>query len=204
MLRLWYHAEAKRRGQSTIDLERRRHTFDEVVGGLDAGRGALRGAALPVVRQLLRVRRLLLGVPRAGRHQAGPGPPLSNTTWTSAPAARSATTSARAARSRWSPEPTRDVAGTVRIGRRRSEQRRHGAQRQDARWQRGGRLDRLPRERDLRDLSDHALLDDGRAGRPVGVRRQDEHLGRRAARRRDAERRRRRGRRARRACRPAR
>ena len=35
MLRLWYHAEAKRRGQSTIDLERRRHTFDEVVAGLD-------------------------------------------------------------------------------------------------------------------------------------------------------------------------
>ena len=36
MLRLWYHAEAKRRGQSTIDVERRRHTFDEVVGGLDS------------------------------------------------------------------------------------------------------------------------------------------------------------------------
>jgi formate dehydrogenase beta subunit len=35
MLRLWYHAEAKRRGQSSIDLERRRHTFDEVVGSLD-------------------------------------------------------------------------------------------------------------------------------------------------------------------------
>ena len=36
MLRLWYHAEAKKRGQSTIDIERRRQTFDEVVGGLDA------------------------------------------------------------------------------------------------------------------------------------------------------------------------
>ena len=36
MLRLWYHAEAKRRGQSTIDVERRRHTFDEVVAGLDS------------------------------------------------------------------------------------------------------------------------------------------------------------------------
>jgi formate dehydrogenase beta subunit len=35
-LRLWYHAEAKKRGQSTIDLERRRHTFDEVVAGLDS------------------------------------------------------------------------------------------------------------------------------------------------------------------------
>ena len=40
MLRLWYHAEAKRRGQSSIDIERRRQTFDEVVGGLgpDAAR----------------------------------------------------------------------------------------------------------------------------------------------------------------------
>jgi formate dehydrogenase beta subunit len=34
MLRLWYHAEAKKRGQSSIDIERRRQTFDEVVGGL--------------------------------------------------------------------------------------------------------------------------------------------------------------------------
>jgi formate dehydrogenase beta subunit len=37
MLRLWYHAEAKKRGQSSIDIERRRQTFDEVVGGLDPG-----------------------------------------------------------------------------------------------------------------------------------------------------------------------
>jgi Pyruvate/2-oxoacid:ferredoxin oxidoreductase delta subunit len=35
MLRLWYHAEAGKRGQRTIDLERRRLTFDEVLGGLD-------------------------------------------------------------------------------------------------------------------------------------------------------------------------
>jgi NADPH-dependent glutamate synthase beta subunit-like oxidoreductase len=35
MLRLWYHAEAKKCGQHTIDLGRRRHTFDEVVAGLD-------------------------------------------------------------------------------------------------------------------------------------------------------------------------
>jgi formate dehydrogenase (NADP+) beta subunit len=34
-LHLWYHAEAKRRGQSTIDIEKRRATFDEVIGGLD-------------------------------------------------------------------------------------------------------------------------------------------------------------------------
>jgi formate dehydrogenase beta subunit len=34
MLRLWYHAEATKRAQSTIDITRRRQTFDEVVGGL--------------------------------------------------------------------------------------------------------------------------------------------------------------------------
>jgi formate dehydrogenase beta subunit len=36
MLHLWYHHEAKQRGQSVIDLERRRSTFEEVVKGLDA------------------------------------------------------------------------------------------------------------------------------------------------------------------------
>ena len=35
MLRLWYQAEARKRGQSTIDLDRRRQTFDEVVTGFD-------------------------------------------------------------------------------------------------------------------------------------------------------------------------
>jgi len=35
MLRLWYHAEARRRGQSTIDIQRRCATFDEVIRGLD-------------------------------------------------------------------------------------------------------------------------------------------------------------------------
>lgn len=35
MLRLWYHTGADRRGQATIDLDRRRHTFEEVVAGLD-------------------------------------------------------------------------------------------------------------------------------------------------------------------------
>jgi len=40
MLRLWYHVDAKRRGQNRIDIERRRQTFDEVLGGLgpDAAR----------------------------------------------------------------------------------------------------------------------------------------------------------------------
>jgi NADPH-dependent glutamate synthase beta subunit-like oxidoreductase len=40
MLRLWYHASAAQRGQSRIDIERRRGSFDEVIGGLapDAAR----------------------------------------------------------------------------------------------------------------------------------------------------------------------
>jgi NADPH-dependent glutamate synthase beta subunit-like oxidoreductase len=35
MLHLWYHREARKRGQSSIDLERRRTTFDEVLTGLE-------------------------------------------------------------------------------------------------------------------------------------------------------------------------
>jgi formate dehydrogenase (NADP+) beta subunit len=34
MLRIWYHAQAKKRGQSTIDIEQRCQTFEEVVTGL--------------------------------------------------------------------------------------------------------------------------------------------------------------------------
>ena len=37
MLRIWYHAEAAQRSQTTIDDARRRLTFDEVRCGLDAG-----------------------------------------------------------------------------------------------------------------------------------------------------------------------
>ena len=36
MLRPWYHATARRRMQTSIDLDRRRRTFDEVVQGFDA------------------------------------------------------------------------------------------------------------------------------------------------------------------------
>jgi NADPH-dependent glutamate synthase beta subunit-like oxidoreductase len=35
MLHVWYHQEAKKRGQSSIDVERRASTFEEVVAGLD-------------------------------------------------------------------------------------------------------------------------------------------------------------------------
>ena len=64
MLRLWYHAEAQ-----TPRAEHDRHPAPvrrrstKSSAGLDRRGGALRGAAMPVVRQLLRVRWLLLGVP---------------------------------------------------------------------------------------------------------------------------------------------
>ena len=56
-----------------LERARRESTFDEVVGGLDADDRALRGAPLPVVRQLLRLRQLLRRLPRQRRHQARPG-----------------------------------------------------------------------------------------------------------------------------------
>ena len=36
LLRLWYHTQAPHRAQGSIDIERRRDTFDEVLSGLDA------------------------------------------------------------------------------------------------------------------------------------------------------------------------
>ena len=68
--------------------------------GAGDGRGTVRGAALPVVRQLLRVRWLSVGVPGDSHHQAGTWATGTRTTSTSAQAARSATTSAPAVPSR--------------------------------------------------------------------------------------------------------
>ena len=50
--------------------------FDEVVGGLSSERGGVRGEAVPVVRQLLRVRRLPGRVPGGRGDQARAGAPL--------------------------------------------------------------------------------------------------------------------------------
>ena len=72
MLRLWYHAEAKARSEHDRSRAEAAHVRR---GGRRArfDRGALRSAALPVLRQLLRVRWVLLGVPRAGVIKLGPG-----------------------------------------------------------------------------------------------------------------------------------
>ena len=56
------------------------------------------------------------------------------------------------------------------------------------RRQRGLRQRRVPPQRGVRDLSDHAVVDDGGTGRSVVRRAPPEHLGRRADRHRDAER----------------
>ena len=50
--------------------------FGEVVGGLSRRGGGLRGGPVPVVRQLLRVRRLPRRLPRGRRDQAGRRAPL--------------------------------------------------------------------------------------------------------------------------------
>ena len=67
------------------------------------------------------------------------------------------------------------------------------------RRQRGRGQCRLPAQRGVRDLPDHAILDDGRTRRSVVRRASPQHLGRRADRDRDAER----GRRGRRGARLA-
>src|SRR5512145_2095762 len=66
--------------------------------------------------------------------------------------------------------------------------RGHGSAEGDDRRQRGGGPRSLPNQRSDRDLSDHPLVDDGRAGGPVGEPAPPEPLGHRATRGRDAER----------------
>ena len=99
MLRLWYHAEAKKRGQSTIDLERRRHTFDEVVAGLNSTAARYEAQRCLSCGNCFECDGCYWRAPSRPSSswvRAG-GTPM---TWTSAPGARSVTTSARAARSR--------------------------------------------------------------------------------------------------------
>ena len=71
-LHVWYYTDAARRQQKALEITERLASFDEVVAGLERGRGAVRGAPLPVLRQLLRVRRLLRRLPGARDHQARP------------------------------------------------------------------------------------------------------------------------------------
>ena len=99
-LRLWYHTERQRRGQSTIDVERRRHDVrrGDRRARFDGERATRRNAACPAatVSSATAATRPAPSTPSSSSARAGD----TSTTWTSARAVRSATTSARAARSR--------------------------------------------------------------------------------------------------------
>ena len=156
------------RSERRIDVARRRQTFDEVVVGLDA--------------------------PTAARYEAQRCLSCGNCfecdgCYSACPEAGGDEARARAGATRYDLDKCTGCAicydqcpcGAITMvaGARR---RRTGVQtgrvrdtggdawlaRQDARRQRGRRLDRLSRQRNLRDLPDHAVVDDGRAGRPVG------------------------------------
>ena len=146
------------------------------------GRGAVRGAPLPVLRQLLRVRRLLRRLPGARDHQARPRQALP-LRLRAVHGLRDLLRAVPVPRDRDDPGARRHEHRHRRDAR---DRRALGAappacaQGRDDRRQRGRGLGRLPRQRGLRDLPDHAVLADGRARRPVGERGQDQHLGQRA------------------------
>ncbi len=54
-LHLWYFADSPESAQPELPAGERTSGFDEVLGGLDQTGGGLRGQALPLLRQLLRV-----------------------------------------------------------------------------------------------------------------------------------------------------
>ena len=96
MLHLPVFSDADPTAQRELPLAERTDGFDEVIAGLTEARGALRGAALPVLRQLLRVRQLLSPpAPKRRSSSSGPASAIA-TTMQNAPAARCASNSARA------------------------------------------------------------------------------------------------------------
>jgi hypothetical protein len=86
-LNTWYYSDAPKTVRPLLDAARRQSTSTKSQGGLDEEQCPVRGAPLPVLRQLLRVRQLLRRLPGQRRHQAGPGQPLSSSTTTTARAA---------------------------------------------------------------------------------------------------------------------
>ena len=99
-------------------------------------------------------------------------------TSTCARGARSASSSAPATPSRWSPNPARrpELIQQGFSGRGGEHGRTAG---NDHRRKRGDGARRLPPQRGLRHLPDHAVLAHGRARRPVVERGAREHLGQR-------------------------
>ena len=73
MLNLWYFGDAPRRRQPELEPSERVGGFEEVVGGLSAREATFEAQQVPVVRELLRVRRVPGRVPGGRGDQAGPG-----------------------------------------------------------------------------------------------------------------------------------
>ena len=71
MLNLWFFGDAARRQQPELAPEERVAGFGEVIGGLSVEQATYEARPVPVVRQLLRVRRLPGRVPGGRGDQAG-------------------------------------------------------------------------------------------------------------------------------------
>ena len=156
MLNLWYFGDAPRRQQPELEPSERVAGFAEVVGGLSAREATFEAQPVPVVRELLRVRRVPRRLPGGRGDQARARDTATGSTTTAARAAGRASSSARCTRSRCSRSP---------------------ADARDGRRQRGGGVGRLPVQRGLLHLPDHAVLADGRAGGRVVEPGAAEHLG---------------------------
>ena len=76
LLNLWYFGDHPRRQQPELTPEGRLGGFEEIVGGLSPRGGGVRGEAVPVVRELHRVRRLPGRMPRRCGDQARRGTAL--------------------------------------------------------------------------------------------------------------------------------
>ena len=72
MLNLWYFGDAPRRQQPELEPSERVGGFAEVVGGLVREEATFEARPVPVVRELLRVRRLPRRLPGGRGDQARP------------------------------------------------------------------------------------------------------------------------------------
>ena len=120
-LNTWYYADAPRtHREPQLGAGPAHSTFDEVERRARRVERAVRGAPLPVLRQLLLLRQLLRRLPRQRGDQAERGgrrqPKATRSTTTSARAAGCASRSAPAARSRWSPRRSESYRSPLPFG----------------------------------------------------------------------------------------
>ena len=93
----WYYPDAPETVQPMLDTLRRQSTFDEVVGGLDETNARFEARPVLVLRQLLRVRFLLHGLPGHRRDASSAWKCATSLITTTAPAAGIALRNAPAA-----------------------------------------------------------------------------------------------------------